>query len=657
MQNCKSNIEKNIVLENLVCSVVGSEFCSVWIYDESRSILVRKRTNLHLRELSTNVKKGVIYKAFLTKESGVYNNLRTELEYVDTIDNPDRIEMKSKIILPLISGNRLVGIATAYSSVDSGKDFSKNDTLLFKAITPYLVSSVLDMSVYRGIDRRKGSRAIEGSIVDDVQKLQEKQSELQEPSEYMNYVSSIVHDIRTPANSLYGFLDLLEEKIEDSRLKQYVSNAKESASFINDLTTSILDKASGSGEDESGVEPEMVNSALFFSKISEIFVSNMNTKRISFNVYIDPLMPREIKVESLKLKRIIMNLIGNAYKFTPTHECIEFSVRYKPKDKKIHIFVKDSGIGIAKENQTAIFEAFRQAEDDTSAKYGGHGLGLAICARYAKDLGGKLSIDSELGEGSTFYFDIPTHTELVEPIFQPLKNDNLNIVILMDSLNSCSSYNIVRYLVRMGVRKSQIKAISTPSNIDKSTTHLISFQGKLYNETISLCEEKEIPILVVEEELFSIDTNKSEDSQLVISQYGYFADYLYSFIDTKSLPRVLIVDDSNISVVLIKNILIGEHCELETAGSGEVALELITNSIKSQRLYSVIYLDNYMDGMRGDEVVSRLRYMEKISGVKRATVVSTSGDVNDKNGDYDSYAGKPFRKDEIRSIFTEAIKS
>jgi len=654
IQNSKTNIAKNSVLENLVTSVVGSEFCSIWIYDESRSILVRKRDSTHLRELSTNIHKGVIYNSFMTKESRVYNNLTTEIEYVDTIDNPDGIKIKSKIILPLIDENRLIGIATAYSSVESMKNFTRYDFNLFKTISPYIINTLYEMKEYKGYERRKRVRQNGEEVISKVQELEAKEQSREEPSELMSYVSNIVHDIRTPANSLYGFLDLLEEKIEDPRLREYVSNAKESASFINDLTTSILDKASNKVV-ETKSDTQIVNSAVFFSKISELFVSNMYKKKISFNVFIDPLMPREIKVEPLKLKRIIMNLIGNAYKFTPTNECIEFSVRYKKKDKKIHIFVKDSGIGIAKEKQVEIFEAFKQAEDDTNTKYGGHGLGLAICAGYVKELGGKLNIESALDEGSTFYFDIPIDAELEESIFKPLKAEDIKIAIFMESAHSCSSNNIARYLVRMGVDKTDIQAVKNLHKIDKETTHLITFQSKLNAETDSFCKENKIPILVVEEELFSIDTDRGINSTLVISQYGYFADTLYSFIELKSIPRVLVVDDNYISISLLKNILSGEHCEIDTASSGEVALELLTNSIKSQRPYSVVYLDNYMYMMSGDELVNRLRYMEKVSAVKSAYVVSISGDVNEKNSNYDVYSGKPFEKDEIRDIFYTAI--
>jgi len=529
IKDSQDNLEINRITEELVTSVVGSEFSSIWIYDERRSVLVRRRDESYLRELLLTHKRGVIYKSFMTQEAGIYNNLATEIGYDDSIDNPDKIKMKSKIILPIVDNERLIGVATAYSSVKNISDLTKKDFSLFKIIIPYILDSIYKMREYKGIERRSRTSKKYDEVALKVEELDKPSSPPEADKDLLNYMSSVVHDIRTPANSLYGFLELLEEKIEDNRLKEYVKNAKESASFINELTTSILDKASNK-ETEGSSDLEVVNSALFFSKISELFVSNMYKKRVSFNIFIDPLMPREIKIDTLKLKRIIMNLIGNAYKFTPTKECIEFSVRYKQKDKKIHIFVKDTGIGIAKAKQTQIFQEFKQAEDDTSSKYGGHGLGLAICARYVKELGGHLDIESELDEGSTFYFDMPIEFEAQDVIFKPIDNPDIKISILMDTKNSCSTNNIARYIVRMGMDKKQVEALRFLEKIHKSTTHIIAYQNKSSTALEEFCKENSIKLLIVEEDFLSLSLGSSYEN-LIISQYSYFADTLYSFID------------------------------------------------------------------------------------------------------------------------------
>ncbi len=649
IKNSTSHVKTNLAAEELITSIVGSESAFVWIYDQRRLVLESKRDETRVREISTLSKQGVIYKAFMTKEPRIYKNVATEIEYDEENDNPDSIKMKSKIILPLIDNGRLIGVATAYSSLEWIEDFSEYSLNLFKSISLYIIDAIHNMRGYEGGDRRKIQKTQDIAL--KAKELEDIKAPLIETDDSLKYMASVVHDIRTPANSLYGFLDLLEEQIKDVRLKEFVQNAKDSASFINELTTSILDSASGKNI-QSMSQSDLINSALFFSKISEIFVSNMNNKRIIFNVFIDPKMPKEIMLDTLKLKRVLMNLIGNAYKFTPKNECIEFSVRYKPKDKKLHIFVKDSGIGIAKEKQNEIFEAFKQAEEDTNEKYGGNGLGLSICAAYVKELGGELRIDSNLGEGSTFYFDLPLESLSREKIFKPIKNSSAKISILLNNSNGRSANNIVKYLVRMGINRSNVNAIKSLEKIDESCTHLIVYQSKYTPELLSYCKDKSIELMVVEEELFSIDSLNASKDVLVISQYSYFADLLYTFIDVNSMPRVLIVDDDRIGISLLKNILDSELCRIETARDGESALELIELSLKNNNPYSLIYLDNFMPMISGDEVVNTLRVLERENMVKKAYVVSISGDFNHgKNSNYDSYANKPFETEQIREAF------
>jgi signal transduction histidine kinase len=311
----------------------------------------------------------------------------------------------------------------------------------------------------------------------NLSKVQECYSNTKPPKEMLDYVSGIVHDIRTPANNLSGFLEILYEQIQDERLKEYIYNAQKSAELINDLTTSILDGVSTNREKECE-EPTVIKTISYFKEIAEIFSANMYKKKINYNIFIDPLLPKEISLDSSKMKRVIMNLIGNAVKFTPENGSIEFSVRYKQNDKKLHIFVKDSGIGIAKENQEKIFEAFKQAEESTKDEFGGTGLGLSICASYVKEMGGKLLLESELNKGSTFYFDIPMDIKDYAKKFEPINDEEIFISILMDKKNSFVANHIARYLVKVGVNVDKISAINSLDKLNENTTHLIVFESK-----------------------------------------------------------------------------------------------------------------------------------------------------------------------------------
>jgi len=652
LNKSSSNTQTNNIVEDLVKNITGSEYSSLWIYDSSKSILFRNRENSTPTEVSVKSKEGLLYRCFATKTTIITNYLASEKNYVAKIDNPDGIKMKSKIMIPLIDEGVFLGIVTAYSSVSQMKKFTSNDIELFNAIIPFVINAVYkikdDLSESEVVDKRSTES------INQLDDIKEQRKNLQTSQEVLDYVSNIVHDIRTPSNGLFGFLDILEEQIHDERLKEYIRHAKESAKLISELTTSILDGVSTSRE-QAKIKNEIVSPFKFFGNIANIFSATMYQKNISYNIYIDPLLPKEIEVESIKLKRIIMNLIGNANKFTPENETIEFSVRYKQKDKKIHIFVKDSGIGIANEKQKEIFEAFTQAEDNTSAKYGGTGLGLAISAAYVKELGGKLCVDSELEKGSTFYFDLPAKVEDEELKFTPINNKNIEIAVLMKQENSFIASNMARYLVKMGAHK--LSALSSVNKISSNTTHVIVFENMLNMEVFEYVKSNKLKMLVVEENFLSLE-ERNLDGASLISQYEYFAENLYNFIDKKRLPRVLVVDDDRISVDLVRIMLEDELCDIDVAYNGQEGLALLQDSIVNDTPYSILYSDANMPIMSGKEMLEKYKEQTKRKGIENVLSVSISGDIKNKDNDsngFDIYLGKPFKKEEVKSIFNKSI--
>ncbi|MEA3229115.1 MAG: ATP-binding protein [Campylobacterota bacterium] len=647
LELCDKPNEINTILESLIVSLVGSEFASIWIYDQKNALLNRKRDSNFRNEISINTKKGILYKVFMTKKPAIYNNFISEEEYDEFIDNPDSINIKTKIIIPLIEEGELIGVATAYSSIEKHQEFTTYDFKVFNIIIPYIMDAICKIKGCVDVDRSQKELKNIDTTIQEIQ-------ELKSSPEIFNYLSSVVHDIKIPVNNLYGFLELLEEKIDDPRLKYYIDNAKDSTQFINTLSDSILAHDTQSQEDN--LHQKFINSVSYFSKISEIFVSNMYNKEISFNVFIDPLIPKEIKIDSLKLKRIIMNLLENAYKFTQRNRCIEFSVKYEQKNKKISISIKDNGIGISRLKQKEILDDFKLMENYTDSQtYHGNNLGLAICAYYTKDLNGSLKMESTIYKGSTFYFDIPIELKSHNSTFRPIKNSNAKISILMDNKNSCSANNIARHIIRLGFEQKQIKAIMSIDDIDKDTTHLISFQNRVSLEVILFCGRNKIENLIVEEKLFSISRNQENCTNLIISQYGYFTDILYSFISIDKTPRVLIVDDNRINIALLKGILSEELSIIESANSMKKALDMIEQAIMKDRAYNFIYIDNFISDISCNEVLNRLRALEDKNSLERTKVISTSNKKDDSDNHYDFYVTKPFKKDEIRGILTSQI--
>ena len=648
IKNLTDNIKINEIVEDIITKITGAEYASVWMHNSQ--VLIRERA-FGVREVSMQLKKGLLYRCFATKEIAIYNYLTSEKGYVVSVDNPDNIRLKSKIMIPLVDDDKFIGIMTAYSTIKKIKKFSKDDLELFKAITPFVTSAIYKMQENMDDTQER----LDNDLIENFNEIKESKTVTKAPQEMLDYVSNVVHDIRTPANGLCGFLEILQEQIKDERLQEYIEHAKSSANLISELTTSMLDNISHKRESQTK-EPTIVNSSKFFADIAEIFSANMFKKQIDYNIFIDPLLPKEIELNSMKMKRVLMNLIGNAVKFTPENGNIEVSLRYKQKEKRLHIFVKDSGIGIVKDKQEEIFEAFKQAEDNTKELYGGTGLGLSICAGYVKDMGGKLCIDSELDKGSVFYFDIPVEIKEYDKKFEHISNDALKITIFMDSDDSFVVKHMVRYLAKVGVSSEQIALVQSIEDIKHDTTHIISFEDKLSSDLFSFIKKNNIKSLVVEENFLSLNTYNLDGSSL-ISKYGYYGDELYTFISTKQIPKVLIVEDDNISVVLLKAILSNEYCEIDVATNGEDGLSLLKEALHKNKPYDAVYTDHGMPILSGTEMLKLYREEESKTSF-RTSVISISGEITDDSEKhlFDYFATKPFKKSEIISIFLDAIK-
>ncbi len=654
INNLIDNIEINKIVENIIINVTDAEYASIWI--QNSQVLLRERDLNEVREVSMQLKKGLLYKCFAKKETAIYNYITSEKGYDVSIDNPDNIRIKSKIMIPLVDNGSFLGIVTAYSTIRKIKKFTKDDLEIFRAITPFIISAIYKMKAnVRGDD--SDEKRLNDDLVNNLNEIKDSRANKKAPKEMLNYVSNIVHDIRTPANSLCGFLEILQEQIKDERLQEYIGHAKSSAILINELTTSILNDISDKRE-SLNKEPTIVNPSKYFADIAEIFSANIFKKKIDYNIFIDPFLPKEIELNSMKMKRVLINLIGNATKFTPEYGSIEFSVRYKQKEKKLHIFIKDSGIGIAKDKQEEIFEAFKQAELNTKDLYGGTGLGLSICSSYVKDMGGKLNIDSELDKGSVFYFDIPMEIKEYAKKFEPISNNAIKIAILMDKDDSFVAKHIVRYLVKIGINTDKIYLFSSMKQIKSDITHLITFEEKLSGDLFVYIKKHKIKSLIVEENFLSLDVDNLDKSKL-ISKYTYYGDELYSFVSTKHIPKVLLVEDDTISVLLLKTMLGDEYCKIDVANNGEYGLKLLKEALKEHAPYDVVYTDHNMPLLSGGEMLKKYRLLEKEDlSHHKIKAASISGDIDDTEYKvlFDYFATKPFKKDEIVSTFLDAIK-
>jgi len=237
------------------------------------------------------------------------------------------------------------------------------------------------------------------------------------------FLQNMSHEIRTPLNGILGFSKLLtDSNLTKEEITEFTSIIHQSGIRLLDLVNNVLDI---SKIETKQIEVNLSNFSInsLISDLYSFFTPLANTNKLSIN-YNTTLLDQEsiILSDEGKIHQVLSNLISNAIKFTPSGS-IDYG--YNIENDKITFFVKDTGIGITKHLHEKIFRRFVQAEDTIGRNYEGAGLGLAICKGLVEMMGGTIWIDSEIGNGSTFYFSIPYFSVSLSDYENPAKQSNL----------------------------------------------------------------------------------------------------------------------------------------------------------------------------------------------------------------------------------------
>jgi len=324
---------------------------------------------------------------FLRNDS--YCNVVKELKDVQTMQYLQSQGVLSILAIPIYAGSRFWGFL-GFDTRTKEKRWTG---------TEYALLSTFAYAIERNVERCMIEKELETARVNA-----EAANTLKS-----QFLANISHEIRTPMHAILGYASLMNEIVEDELSISYLSAIKKAGNNLLNLINDILDLSKiEAGKIEVQTEPVEIRH--LFQDLMDTFSYQSMEKNIALKAEVDEDIPKILILDEIKMRQILFNLVGNAVKFTE-EGYVSVTLKKKKSEKKDRIDlifeVSDTGIGIAEDQHSSIFEPFKQKDGQSNKKYGGTGLGLSISKRMAEMMGGTIRVKSKPNEGATFSVEIP----------------------------------------------------------------------------------------------------------------------------------------------------------------------------------------------------------------------------------------------------------
>ncbi len=473
------------------------------------------------------------------------------------------------------------------------------------------------------------------------------------------FLANMSHEIRTPLSGIIGFTELLQDTPLSSQQRDYSSTIQKSSKNLLEIINDVLDLS----KIESG-KIEIASSEFNLLDIIEDIINLLCTSALEKNIEllykVDNTVPTIIKSDPFRIHQILMNLIGNAIKFTEKgYIYLQITLEEtKHTETNIKFTISDTGIGMSHSDKRKLFKAFTQADTSITRRFGGTGLGLVISRKLTLLMHGEMGFDSTEAKGSTFWFNIP-----VMPIQRKQKKtalSNKKIAFISNHFIATQAYKAFFEKWHCHVNNYSLENFNYVSNIDKENDIIVFFLGREdicdNNITENICKlnilkpslliastRSHIELKNLQQHIFDSAVFTSEKSEIIKQKLLHIHDKktLHTDIDISneatlqttdwSNINILVVDDNDVNLRLAEIILHKHKAHVTTAQSGELAV-----NYASMNSYDIIFMDLHMPGLDGYQTTKKIR---EVTPGQQPVIIALTANAMPQEKDHATQSG------------------